>query len=174
MGQGLLYFWVSKKHDHLLHVTTKLMGSFPFHGWMDGLTCGLTHPSSCAEALQAGAEVPGRLGPVMWNWEDSVTWGRLPPGWYYLSLGHAQWRVACWLVVMAWLDHGTSRQHICLPCRKWFLKAPIPNLSPTQIECFVIVAPPFQTLSSFKSLRLFTSGHHVPKSSVFQQRPAIT
>lgn len=38
------------------------------------------------EALQAGAEVPGRLGPVMWNWEDSATWGRLPPGWLYLKL----------------------------------------------------------------------------------------
>lgn len=36
-------------------------------------------------ALQAGAEVPGRLGPVMWNWEDNAQWGRLPPGWYYLS-----------------------------------------------------------------------------------------
>ena len=32
-------------------------------------------------------EVPGRLGPVMWNWEDSEFWGRLPPGWLYLSLG---------------------------------------------------------------------------------------
>lgn len=36
-------------------------------------------------ALQAGAEVPGRLGPVMWNWEDNAQWGRLPPGWYYLT-----------------------------------------------------------------------------------------
>eukprot|EP00438_Fugacium_kawagutii_P010320 Skav212573 [mRNA] locus=scaffold125:268004:269004:- [translate_table: standard] len=35
----------------------------------------------------------------MWNWEDSVTWGRLPPGWYYLSLGHAEWCVACGLVI---------------------------------------------------------------------------
>ena len=41
------------------------------------------------EALQAGAEVPGRLGPVMWNWEDSATWGRLPPGWLYLKLALA-------------------------------------------------------------------------------------
>ena len=42
------------------------------------------------KALQAGAEVPGRLGPVMWNWEDNAQWGRLPPGWYYLKLG--RWR----------------------------------------------------------------------------------
>ena len=44
-----------------------------------------------SQALQAGAEVPGRLGPVMWNWEDNAQWGRLPPGWYYLKLG--RWRV---------------------------------------------------------------------------------
>ena len=43
-------------------------------------------PHGPKEALQAGAEVPGRLGPVMWNWEDSATWGRLPPGWLYLKL----------------------------------------------------------------------------------------
>lgn len=131
MGQGLLYLWVSEKHGNLLHVTTELMGSLPFHGWMDGLTCGLTHPSSCAEALQAGAEVPGRLGPVMWNWEDSVTWGRLPPGWYYLSLGPAQWRVACWSV-MAWLDHGTAHPHAVSE----MVPESIPTkLTPTQIEC---------------------------------------
>ena len=44
-----------------------------------------------SQALQAGAEVPGRLGPVMWNWEDNAQWGRLPPGWYYLKLG--RWKL---------------------------------------------------------------------------------
>ena len=44
-----------------------------------------TYAVDMPAALQAGAEVPGRLGPVMWNWEDSATWGRLPPGWLYLT-----------------------------------------------------------------------------------------
>ncbi|CAK8985770.1 unnamed protein product [Durusdinium trenchii] len=44
-----------------------------------------TYEINTPPALQAGAEVPGRLGPVMWNWEDSDAWGRLPPGWLYLT-----------------------------------------------------------------------------------------
>ena len=61
------------------------------------------------EALQAGAEVPGRLGPVMWNWEDSATWGRLPPGWLYLKLAlHADWDVWWMFLDVFQLNVGTS------------------------------------------------------------------
>lgn len=68
------------------------------------LTCGpvqvpATYGTAAPAALAEGAEVPGRLGPVMWNWEDSEEWGRLQPGWLYLPLrpsrAHAVYAKAC-------------------------------------------------------------------------------
>eukprot|EP00931_Biecheleriopsis_adriatica_P060374 TRINITY_DN36256_c0_g1_i1.p1 TRINITY_DN36256_c0_g1~~TRINITY_DN36256_c0_g1_i1.p1 ORF type:complete len:2648 (-),score=427.06 TRINITY_DN36256_c0_g1_i1:64-8007(-) len=35
--------------------------------------------------LDAGTQVPGRLGQVMWLWEDNPLHGRLPPGWAQLE-----------------------------------------------------------------------------------------
>ena len=35
--------------------------------------------------LQSGTEVPGRLGTVMWNWQDSPAYGRLVPGSFHLT-----------------------------------------------------------------------------------------